>query len=109
MDQVVMTNYLIATRYLKGWFTVDFISSIPLDTISIISGVEIHTILRLNKVISGPHASLAAQGTARPVTWLSTSFNDAPGRARRCCEFRACSRSSVPSANRVIWPGEAHP
>ena len=46
---LVFTNHLIAKHYFRGWFTVDFISSIPLDTISIISGVEIHAILRLNK------------------------------------------------------------
>ena len=50
MDSLVFQNSLIAKRYLRGWFVIDFISSIPLDTISIITGSYIHTILRLNKV-----------------------------------------------------------
>ena len=47
---VVLLNAKIARHYLRGWFAIDMISSVPLDTISLVSGVEIHQILRLNKV-----------------------------------------------------------
>ena len=36
--EVVMDLRLIALNYLRGWFWVDFIASIPLDTLSVLFG-----------------------------------------------------------------------
>jgi hypothetical protein len=41
----------IAKHYLRGWFLVDMMSSIPLDTISHATGVEVNIVLRLNKTL----------------------------------------------------------
>ena len=65
MDSLVFQNSLIARRYLRGWFVIDFISSIPLDTLSIISGADIHTILRLNKVRAEPAVVALTISTGR--------------------------------------------
>ena len=52
-DGVLILNLnKIAEKYLKGWFMLDMLSSIPFDTISVAVGPDaISTVLRLNKVL----------------------------------------------------------
>ena len=49
--EVVMDLRLIALNYLRGWFWVDFIASIPLDTLSVLFGDDELCIAKICKFI----------------------------------------------------------
>ena len=49
--EVVMDLRLIALNYLRGWFWVDFIASIPLDTLSVLFGDDQLCIAKICKFI----------------------------------------------------------
>lgn len=47
---VEMDRRKIARSYLRGWFFIDSVSSIPFDTMETWSGSDFPSILKLNKV-----------------------------------------------------------
>ena len=48
---VVMKVSAIAKRYVRGWFVIDFVSSIPFDTFGVIMGDDVSDGLRMNKLL----------------------------------------------------------
>ena len=48
---VVMNKGHIARNYLRGWFTIDAISSIPFESLIVFTGVYLHPVLTMNKLL----------------------------------------------------------
>ena len=78
--QVIMKFNLIAKNYIKGWFLVDGISSIPFDTASLIFSFDLPQLLKMNKVLRLPRLFKAMRTIRQSknfVMWLQRMQVDA--------------------------------